>query len=198
MGGFPYSAADFTNAMLALLPRGAAWPREPDSVPAQVLGALAPTYARQAARSFNLLADAFPTTAFELLPEWEATVGLPDPCTPLNPSLAQRVAAVAAKVASGGGQSTAYFTAVAAAMGMEITVSTFMPFSADQDCDQPDYDPSWIYAWQVATPAVATHYFDADASVADDPLETFDGPQLQCRLQQIAPAHTTLIFVVSS
>lgn len=38
-----YTAVDFARVMLSLLPTGPVWPREPDSVQAQVIGALAPT-----------------------------------------------------------------------------------------------------------------------------------------------------------
>jgi len=188
---------DIQRALKALLPPGAVWPRDADSVQSQVFGALAPTYARLTARDGNLLTDAFPTTTLELLPEWEASVGLPDICTPLNPTTQQRVAAVAAKVLSLGGQSPAYYIAVAAALGFAVTITQFMPFCADMACELPDYDPLWLFVWQVNAPQITTFYFSADEASADDALETYDNTELSCRLAQIAPAHTTLLFAFS-
>jgi uncharacterized protein YmfQ (DUF2313 family) len=45
-----------------------------------VLSGFTPAFERLTARANNLLIDAFPGSTYELLPEWEATLGLPDPC----------------------------------------------------------------------------------------------------------------------
>lgn len=74
-----FSSADYLAALQALLPRGRVWPRESDATQTKALSGLAGVYERQNARSNNLLSDAFPITAYELLPEWESTLALPDP-----------------------------------------------------------------------------------------------------------------------
>jgi uncharacterized protein YmfQ (DUF2313 family) len=189
-----YTQADFLAAFQGLLPTGAVWPRDADAVQTQAVNSLMPTYVRQFQSSMGLLVDAFPATAVFLLGEWESTLGLPDPCTVVSPSLEQRQAAVVAKLIASGGQSIPYFVAFAAALGFPITVTEFRPFAADDPCDLPDYGDAWAFAWQVNAPSVTTFYFSADESVADDPLETYDGTELVCRLTRIAPAHTTLMF----
>jgi uncharacterized protein YmfQ (DUF2313 family) len=192
-----FAAADFAQAMANLMPRGIIWRRDPGSVLMQTLGALAPTYERNTAAAAALLVDAFPDTTTNLLPEWEASLGLPDPCSAANPSVAQRAAAVAAKFGARGGQSPGFFIALAAALGFVVTITQFWPFCADAACDGPDYDAAWASAWQVNAPQVTSSYFIADLSSADDPLETYDAAELVCRMTQYAPAHTTLIFAFS-
>ena len=92
-------------------------------------GTLAGTYQWLAYRDGYLLVNSFSSMTNELL-EWERTLGLPDPCTPLNPTVAQRKRAVAAKVIGASGKSIPYFTSVAAALGFNVTVTEYAPFRA--------------------------------------------------------------------
>jgi uncharacterized protein YmfQ (DUF2313 family) len=183
--------------MQRLLPRGRVWRTDAAATIPQVLLALAPTYTRSTAAARQVLVDANPDTTQNLLREWEESLGLPDPCTPLNPSLEQRAAAVRAKFAARGALNIPYFITLAAALGYVITITEFRPFSADMPCELPDYDPYWAFVWQVNVPGATTFYFSADESAADDPLETIDAPELICRIQQDAPAETTVIFLTS-
>jgi uncharacterized protein YmfQ (DUF2313 family) len=192
-----YSQADYLAGFQGLLPTGFVWPRESDAVLTQALNALMPTYVRQGESSAALLQDCFPPTAVFLLPEWEATLGLPDPCTALGATLQQRQAAVLAKLIATGGQSVPYFIAFALALGFAITITEFWPFCADDDCELPDCDPSWAFAWQVNAPQITTFYFSADESFADDLLETYDAGELICRMTRYKPAQTLLFFVFS-
>jgi uncharacterized protein YmfQ (DUF2313 family) len=188
---------DYQQAMQRLMPKGRAWRSDAASNLSATLLALSPTYTRSTAAAAQVLVDANPDTTVNLLPEWEESLRLPDPCTPLNPTLQQRQAAVAAKFGARGGLSIAYFVNVAAALGSTITITEFTPFCADMVCDQPDYDPPWAFAWQVNAPDVTTFYFSADQSAADEPLQTWDSAELICRITREAPAETTVIFVTS-
>jgi uncharacterized protein YmfQ (DUF2313 family) len=109
----------------------------------------------------------------------------------------QRQAAVRAKWGARGGLSAAYFVALAADLGFAITITEFKPFAADMACDAPGYDTAWAFAWQVSAPQVTTFYFSADASGADDPLETDDAAELVGRIAADRPAETTVFFVFS-
>jgi uncharacterized protein YmfQ (DUF2313 family) len=188
---------DFKQALLRLSPRGRVWRRDVEANFPALLGALAPSYTRTAAAALQLLVDVFPGTTFNLLPEWEASLGLPDPCTAPDPTFQERLAAVAAKFSSRGGQSVRYFINLAALLGFTVTIDQFWPFSADDPCDGPDYDPDWAFVWQVNAPQIETFYFRADESASDDPLASYDNTELACRMQMYAPAQTKLIFVFS-
>lgn len=189
------SASDVLAALQDLLPTGPVWPREPDAVQTQALATLCPTYVRLTQRDNNLLVDAFPTQTAELLPEWELTLGLPNQCTPPNPTLAQRKAAVAAKVVAQGGQSVPYYIAVAAALGFTITIVEYAPFRAGINAaGQPVYGMDWAHTWTVRTFLNAETYFQAGISGAGDALATWGNSQLECTLNQLKPAHTILQF----
>lgn len=116
------SADDFLVGIQNLLPPGKAWSRSSDSLMTQVLRTWAVGQARAHARQVNLLSDAFPATAYELLPEWEASEGLPDPCAGLSPTDTQRRNQVLARLKNQGGQTIATFVAFAAELGVTITI----------------------------------------------------------------------------
>ena len=194
-----FSSSDFLSAFQALLPRGAVWPREPEAVQTQALAALMPTWSRLAERDENLLVDAFPATTDELLPEWEASLGLPDPCAGESPTIQQRQAQVLARFAGAGGQSIAYLTSFAAQLGFAITIQQFAPARAGLlRAGQPAYGTAWAFAWQVTTAGTTTVRFRAGASAAGEPLGSWESAVLQCELQRLGPAHTTVIFAYSS
>ncbi|MDE1901529.1 MAG: DUF2313 domain-containing protein [Alphaproteobacteria bacterium] len=190
-----YSADDFKSVLQARLPRGRAWPRDADSVMAQVVGAYAPTNQRVCARAAQLLQDAFPVAPVELLPEWEQTLGLPDPYTTQEPSTAQRQAQVATRFAATGGQSIDYIINYAAKLGYTITITQFAPMRAGQPCGQPVYGQDWIYAWQINGPTYTVVPAKAGVAVCGDPLASWTNDILQYELKRIAPAHTQILFV---
>ena len=188
---------DYQQAMLRLLPKGRAWRSDAGSNLAAVLLALAPTYTRSTAAAAALLVDAFPETTLNLLPEWEASLGLPDPCLGPNPTLQQRQDGVRAKFAQRGGQSVAFFTAQAAAIGYPITVTQFAPFTVGQVVGLPLYGVAWAFAWQVNAPTFSVHYFEVGHDNVGEPLASWGNTTLQCELGRLAPAHTTLLFSYS-
>ncbi|MDE2106941.1 MAG: DUF2313 domain-containing protein [Patescibacteria group bacterium] len=169
--------AEFLQALQALLPRGRAWPNDPAATLTAVLNGLAGPFATQTGAANGLLVDAFPSTTNHLLPEWQSTLSQPDPAGPTPSGTAQAQQFVAAKFASLGGQSQAYFIAFAAAYGITITIQQMAPFRAGnsragQQCGTTD----WFYVWNVTMPA-------ADAA--------YEG-----LLQEVAPAHTILNFTL--
>jgi uncharacterized protein YmfQ (DUF2313 family) len=191
-----YSASDYLQALQALLPRGRVWPRDPDAIQTQVLSGFTPEFARVTARANNLLVDAFPGTTYELLPEWEATLGLPDPCAGSSPSTQQRVAQVVARLTATGGQSVAYFGAVAAALGYAITITQFSPSRFGRPFGLPFGGTAWAFAWQVNAPTFTINRLQFGGSFGT-PFASWGNNVLQCELQRIAPAHTTLLFSYS-
>jgi uncharacterized protein YmfQ (DUF2313 family) len=192
-----FGDADFSEATLRLAPRGPIWRRDGGSLFRTTMGALAPTYTRSTEAGAQVLVDASPATTRNLLNEWEASLGLPDPCTRSSPTLDQRRAAVRAKFGARGSLTPAYFVALGAALGLTITIKEFRPFKAGQPCGRPLYGPAWAFAWQVNAPQITIHRFKAGGSSAGDPLATFDNTELACRIMRDAPAGTTVFFVYS-
>jgi uncharacterized protein YmfQ (DUF2313 family) len=198
VGAPTYTATDFANEFVALLPVGPMWPRDPDAPMVQFINALTPTYERICARDANLLVDAFPVSPVELLPEWEATLGLPDPCLGEAPTLEQRQQQVAARFIANGGQSQAYFISLASALGYTITITQFAPFRLGQPLGQPLYGVAWAHAWQVNAPTFVIEYFALGHNQCGDPFASWGSTVLQCEIERLAPAHTVVLFAVAT
>ena len=108
--------ADFQAAEQYLLPQGRAWPRAVAALLTAFVGAIGDAFfaLRQAMVQF-LDVEADPSQAVDLLPDWENDYGLPDSCSPANPTLQQRHASLLAKIASSpGGQSAGLLHRIAA------------------------------------------------------------------------------------
>ena len=193
-----YQAADFLAALQALLPRGYVWPRDPDATLTNALSGLAPSYQRQTARANNLLVDAYPKTTVELLPEWESTLGLPDPCAGISPTIQARRAQVVARLTAIGGQSAAYMQSFAAALGYSVTVSNFAPFRMGQSSMwQQLGDQSWFFTFAINDYTNTITPFQMGQSACGEPLSYWGNSVLECEIKEIAPAHTVPQFIYS-
>lgn len=196
-----YSATDYVQQFQRLLPRGRVWHRGIGLVQDADLLALMPAWVRLHLRLNDLIAQIFPCSTTELLPEWEATLGLPDPCTGPLATLQQRQAAVCAKFAAKGGQSKAYYIELAARLGFSITITEFAPFRAGRNhAGEPVYGAAWAYAWRVnvSLDELDVWAFRAGASAAGEPLRAWSNLALECALRAVAPAHTVLQFAYLS
>jgi uncharacterized protein YmfQ (DUF2313 family) len=191
------TALDYLIQFQRLLPRGRVWHRGLGTLQAQDLLTLMPTPVRLDQRAQQLLIDAFPCSTLELLPEWEASLGLPDPCTgPLN-SIEARQLAVCAKFAARGGASMAYFIGLAAAMGVTITITQFSSFYAGRNrVGARLFNTGWAYVWQVTLSGEVVNYFRTGTSRVGERLVTLSdiASILQCVFNAYKPAHTTIIF----
>ncbi|ARL91030.1 YmfQ family protein [Burkholderia pseudomallei] len=189
------TSADYLRAFQALMPRGRVWPRDPDAIQTRVFTGLTQIYGRQTERSNYLLVDSFPATTYELLPEWEATLGLPDPCAGEAPTVQQRRAQIVARLANTGGQSAAYYIGFAAQLGYGITITNFAPFRCGQStCGQQLGNTDWFFAWQVNAPAATVVRFAAGQSTAGEALGSWNNTVLECEIRAVVPAHTIVHF----
>ena len=193
----PYGADDYLALFQDLLPHGPVWPREPDAVMSRTLASLMPVWARLAARDANLLIDAFPSTTVELLPEWEASLGLPDPCAGTSPTIQARQQQVVARFTADGGQSIPYFVQFAAALGYPITITEFAPSRFGRPFGLPFGGLAWAHTWQVNAPTFTVEQFAFGRDAFGEPYASWGNTVLQCELQRLKPAHTVLIFSYS-
>jgi uncharacterized protein YmfQ (DUF2313 family) len=191
------TAADYLVDLQALLPRGPAWPRDADAELTKLLAALAEEFARIDGRAEALPWEANPQTTSELLADWERVAGLPDPCTGgLEPTLQGRRNALVAKLAGSGSASIAYFIAVALALGYEIEIHERRPFRAgESSAGDPDYTDLDVFVWEVWAPETTIIEFRAGQSSAGEPLRSWGDALLECRINQLKPAHTRVLFI---
>ena len=188
------SQADYQQELLALLPTGAAWPR--DGLLADLLNGMAAELARHDARCADLLNEADPAKTRELLLEWEAWAGLPSPCMALEPqTVVDRRRALIARLTDSGGQRPADFIALAAIFGCAITITEFEPWSCNSPVSQPIRGLDWRFAWQVNMPADSSNrQYWSCASPVSEPLSSWGNRIVECMIRHKAPAHTVVIF----
>ena len=192
------TATDYLAQLQALLPQGPAWPREADAALTQLLAAWADELARVDGRAADLVEESDPRTTAELLADWERVAGLPDACVAAlagTQTTTQRRAALVGKLTTIGGQSAAYYIALAASLGYTITVTEFAPFQAGHSAaGDPLSNDEWMFAWQVNAPEESIVEFSAGRSCAGEPLRAWGNELLECVISRLRPAHTHVLF----
>lgn len=190
-------AAAYLAQLQALLPPGKAWPRTATATLTKLLSAWAEELARVDSRAGNLLDECDPRTAFEMLPDWERICGLPDSCSAeLATTLQERRAAVVAKLTAIGGNTKAYFVALATAMGYAVEIDVFRPFVTGLSrCGAPLNGGHAVrYIWRVRVVGPRYTAFRTGASQCGDLLgKIVRAEDLECKLKRLKPAHTNLI-----
>lgn len=192
--------ATYLRMLQDALPRGLAWTRREDATLTKLLTAMAEEFARVQVRADALLAEADPRMTLELLRQWEDALGLPDPCinSPRN-SIVIRRNAVVSRLSSEGGQSVAFFVALAASLGFTITATDiieYREFKCDvSTVDTPLYSEDWMFVWEVHAPVATPTFFRAGVFAAGEPIVTFGNDPLTCAFEKAKPAHTKVLFV---
>jgi uncharacterized protein YmfQ (DUF2313 family) len=192
------NAPEYAQLLMMLLPTGDIWPREADSTLGQLMAAKAEELARMDAALMRLVEESDPRSAFELLTDWERVCGLPDKCSELTDTLADRRAAVVTQLTALPAETPASYRAMAQTLGYEVSITEFRPFSAGSEAGTPAYGESWAHAWQVNAPETTVQSFRADNATAGEPLRSWGNDKLECVIQQHAPAHTVTLFAYGS
>lgn len=142
----------------------------------------------------QLLVEAFPGSTYELLSEWEATLGLPDPCAGVQPTLEGRRAQVVARISAVGGQTIQYFVDYAKSLGYDITITEYTAFKFGDAFGSPLNSEDWAYTLQVNAPLNSVSYFEFGASAFGDAFASWGNAVLECDLKKVMPAHMLKIF----
>lgn len=183
----------YRQLLQQLLPPGAAWSRELDAVLTKLLTGFADGLSGTHNRAVDLIEESDPRLALEMLTDFERVVG-PDTCIDGGlTTLAERRAYVHAKWISRGGQSRAFYIELAAALGYEITITEYRPFTCESDCEDPCCDEPWRFAWTVTAPETTIREFPCDGG-CDEPLRTWGNELLECAIDRAKPTHTKCHF----
>lgn len=189
---------DYADALAARLPEGPFWAgfRDADGRGRALLTAKAKGPADIDARARDLVREANPLGALETLDARETEAGLPDACSAgVATTVQERRAAVAAKWASRGGQSIAYFVGLAAKLGYGVEVDEWRPFVAGWSAcgDVLGGAPANRHYWRVRVLGPRVTLFRCGASRCVDRLgKIARAEDLECRLHALKPAHTHL------
>ena len=173
------SADAYARQLMQLLPRGSLWNTEIGSTLRKLLLGLAEELARVDARGEVLLDEWSPDTASETLEDWERVLGI----TPEDGATEdERRIAAAAKYVARGGQTPAYFVALAGALGFTATVTEIPPHRFRMNVTETPYP-------------VVEQDFRTGLSVCGDTLGSRTVPQLETPVNQAKPAHSLALFV---
>lgn len=175
----------YLEELVALLPQGAAWPREGDRALIGVLDALAAEFERVDQRAEALMVEADPRSADEMLADWERAFGLPDGCVVAEPTVEGRRLALHQRVAALGGQSTPYYVGLSALLGYDAAVETFRPSRLGFTLPRPLAALPWAFAWRV----------EVHGAIDPEALSPiYASTDLECVVRRIRPAHTVVSF----
>lgn len=209
----------YKDFLRAHLPPGA-FTDDPASAFDHLLTAYGAALDTVAAEGGELVAEAMPDTARELLPTWELSYGItPDTSRPS----AERITLLTARIKARGGLSRQYFIDLAAALGYTVTIEEFVPFMAGWGrCGDTIYDPLVVNVWHVKVhinavwqdfEAGISHCGDRLGTFADDyyqylfskrftcgisrsgdPLAWYSDSTLETFFNELKPAHTYVFF----
>jgi uncharacterized protein YmfQ (DUF2313 family) len=175
-----YSAGDYRDALLRSLPPGRAFTRRPDSVLGALAEALAQEAVRVEGRREDLLQEADPSQASELLEDWERVAGLPELCGTPPSTEQERQDALVAKLDAKPTPTPAAFVALGVKYGLTVSVSEFVPARCGiTRCNEPMRGEAWAHCFWLTV-------FGAGS-----------GPEVnfECEASSLKPAHAELRFV---
>lgn len=209
----PHRADDYAEAIAGDLPTGEFWPRDPDHPLMLWVAGCARIWGDVDARAAALLiTESDPRRTIEMLTDWERAFGLPDPCVAEPLTIEDRRKALITRITTQGGQSRAFFKAIAQGLGYVIEIFEYAPFQAGisrcgdtRPSTDPVYakdyfwrigDPDMRFAWRVKLFNTRLLWFRAGSGQAgvDPMLRIALATDLECVIRRWKPAHTTVVF----
>lgn len=178
-----HAVEQWGEALLQQMPRGRAWPRDPDAnLPKYVMG-FAKRLAQLELSADQLLLEMRPETTVQLLPEWEQYLGLPE-CEMTDQSFDMRRNAVVEKYHRKGGLQTWMVEQIAAALGFTVKVSEQWPHHVLRNVNFPLYPSSTRFILRVDVIGIPEERF----TVLDNVLTPLRGNAplvLECVLNRL-------------
>lgn len=181
--------------MQALSPPG--YSRSPDAVWGKQLGPAAAEASLIEQMGEVLHHEIDPRQSIYLLPEWQAEFGADpygvDTSAMITPELQ---AYLYQRLINRGGQSRAFYIALAESLGVSISITEFVVTRYDQAVydDGAYVEPPAQFQWLVTLPATETTIGVYDALQYDEASETIAQSPIASIISGLAPAHTQVIF----
>lgn len=192
----PLSREDYAGELRELLPRGAAWPRDPDTVLSALLDAFAGEFKAVDDAALLVIEESVPSGAFHTLGRWESMFGLPDACSSAAQTIQGRRAALVGKMVFVEGLTIADIEAFGARWGYTIRVREPGSEAEATGVTLDVTGGKWRFVWYVDIGTDAQIRFFQPPQPLPAPLAEFDADfpsEFVCRLRELVPAHTLLI-----
>jgi uncharacterized protein YmfQ (DUF2313 family) len=191
----PYTASHYAQQFTKLLCPGQALQPKPNGLLAGLIKAIAEEVAAWDLEAESLKADLNPITTVNYISEFEQQVGLPDGCLPTSGSLAQRRAAVVARIAQGRGNTKQDIIDIAALAGFQITIEEKRSFRYGESTYGDPYGGSeWGHTFVVKAPPTSPVRFRYGVSGYGDSYVDSNNDPLECLINKIKLAHLIAEF----
>jgi uncharacterized protein YmfQ (DUF2313 family) len=149
----------YAEVLKALLPTGVIWDFREGSNAYLLLRALSYNFSRVAIRAQQLLLEAHPDTMMELLPDWERVLGLPGSNPSPPTALAERRAAVRARLTEQDDPTPSFFVGLANDLGYDkayLAHKLYDTFVAGSSAGDPLWGDDWAFWWTLEVVADAS------------------------------------------
>lgn len=188
------------TALQALLPPGRALSTEPGALLTRLLQAVAARLLSLQSALEHLQRQMDPRAATDLLPDWEALLGLPDACAPQDQGTLARQQTAFGRLTEIGGQSRAYFIDLAARNGEPgVTITEFRPFTCNGTCNGNLGSVDDAFVWRVNIPrAVQSVQILTCQGDCNDALQSYTPAAIECFFNHRKPAHTNVVFAYAA
>lgn len=189
------TADQYRQQLRGLLPAGPAW--DPELVPEidLVLTGVSLEFSRLDARAVDLLNEMDPSGVSELVPDWEAVMGLPDACLGPNPAFEDRRLAVRRRLVEVGGQSRAYFLEIAVSQGYpNPTITEHRAPRMGRSRFGAAHFGTWHaqFMWTLNTGGRQRQGRRFGVSYWGERFGANPGNAIECLIRRPAPAHTVV------
>lgn len=185
------STVDHVDTLARLLPP-VAYASQASTMQAELRATAAPLD-EAFEQALQLLREIDPRFTYNLLELFELNYGVPDNCSDLGLTVADRRLAIVQKLAELGGQTPAYFETLARSLGYEdAKVVEYLPWTCVADCTAPVVDGAWRFVWAIQTAMSERVTFFTCGSPCTEPLANWAFVEpLQCLMNRLKPAQTT-------
>ncbi|BBV67857.1 hypothetical protein STW0522KLE44_42450 [Klebsiella sp. STW0522-44] len=188
-----HSVDDWLYALQQVMPRGKAWPRDANADLTRLLRALARRLSRVETNGDLLQPEMRPETTFQLLPEWESYLGLPECDLPGGTVEARRLAVVE-KYRRKGGLAPWQIEAVAAALGFTVRVNVILPHHCMRSCMYPLQPSRYRWILQIEVLSITGGRFTCLDNVMI-PLISDRARELECLMTKYRLGGTAYDFI---
>ena len=203
----------YKQLLPGLMPKGRLWQIKDQPNLKALLDSFANELCRVEERANDLLDEADPRNADELISDWERLLGLPDECTPDDLDIAERRTQLLQKYTNIGGLSKEFYEFLGSQLGYTIVVEnrvTFLvgrgtvgqPLTNDFDnpltVGEPIEQQLRVYGWQfyfnAQLPIDAAEIFEVGDNTVGEPLVDYSNELMECTIKKLKPANSGVTF----
>lgn len=188
-----HSVEQWTNSIVAQLPRGALWQRDTNLDLYKYAAGYAPRLEAAELSAEGLLLEMRPETTHQLLENWEEYLGLPE-CGGTKQTIESRIGAVVEKYYRKGGLQAWNIEKIAADLGFDVEVQELFPHHCLRGCTYPLYEEKYRHILRIYVKGITQAY----ATCLDDcltPLVNETATILECTLNKVKSAGKYYEFI---